>query len=374
MLQPNKKLASAFFFGLLLLVTLAFLGLLREFLEPLFWAATLAIIFHPMQEKFADAMRGRRRLAASASLVVIILVVILPLSLVGFAVVRETASLIEQIQAGDIDIKRPVRWVEQQLPAVNETLARFNVDIDRLQEGLSSAALTSGQWLATSALAVGQNALRFTIMLVLMLYLLFFFLRDGRKILDGIVRTLPMGDERERNLLARFAQVSRATIKGTFVIGAIQGTIGGAAFWALGIQGAVLWGVVMAILSLLPVGGSGIVWVPAAIILIATGELIRGLILVAVGALIIGLVDNLLRPMLVGRDTRMPDFLILLSTLGGLTVFGLSGFVIGPIIAALFLTVWGMFELEYGDGEARSTDTRQTSNETKIERTTRTPS
>lgn len=374
MLQPNKKIASAFFFGLLILVTLAFLGLLREFLEPLFWAATLAIIFHPMQEKFANALHGRRRLAASASLVLIILVVILPLSLVGFAVVRETASLIERIQAGDIDIERPVRWVEQQLPAVNETLARFNVDIDRLQEGLSSAALTSGQWLATSALAVGQNALRFTIMLVLMLYLLFFFLRDGRKILDGIVRTLPMGDERERNLLARFAQVSRATIKGTFVIGAIQGTIGGTAFWALGIQGAVLWGVVMAILSLLPVGGSGIVWVPAAIILIATGELIRGLILVAVGALIIGLVDNLLRPMLVGRDTRMPDFLILLSTLGGLTVFGLSGFVIGPIIAALFLTVWGMFELEYGDGEARSTDPRQTSNETKIERTTRIPS
>ncbi|HUO83081.1 MAG TPA: AI-2E family transporter [Gammaproteobacteria bacterium] len=356
--QPNRTVASAFFFTLLVVVTLAFLGLLQVFLEPLFWAATLAILFNPLQERFATAMGGRRRLAAAATLIVIVLAVLLPLMLVGFAVVREAANLIAQIQEGNLDIGSPMRWLEQQLPALDTYLQRFNIDIERLREGLSAAALTSGQWIAGRALAIGQNALRFTVMLVLMLYLLFFFLRDGRRILDGIVRALPMGDERERDLMSRFAQVSRAAIKGTFIIGAVQGAIGGITFWALGIQGAVLWGVVMALLSLLPVGGSGIVWVPAAIILAVSGEFIRALILVVVGSLIIGLVDNLLRPMLVGRDTRMPDFLILLSTLGGLTVFGLSGFVIGPIIAALFLTVWGMFQEEYNeDPSARGSGT-----------------
>lgn len=356
MQKPNKVIAIAFFFALLAAVTLAFFGLLSDFLQPLFWAAALAIIFLPLQERFATAMRGRRALAALATILVIILAVILPLMLVGFAVIREAADLIEQVQAGELDIGQPVRWVEQQMPLLNGYMERFNIDVERVRSALSSAALISGQWLASSALVIGQNALRFTIMLVLMLYLLFFFLRDGRKILDGIVRTLPMGDERERGLLARFAEVSRATIKGTFVIGAVQGTIGGIAFWALGIQGAVLWAVVMALLSLLPVGGSGIVWVPAAIILIATGELMRGLILVFIGALIIGLIDNLLRPRLVGRDTGMPDFLILLSTLGGLTAFGLSGFVIGPIIAALFLAVWEMFEREFGERDPPSAD------------------
>ena len=359
MRQPNRTIASAFFFTLLVIVTLAFLGLLQVFLEPLFWAATLAILFSPLQERLATAWRGRRRLAAAATLIVIILAVLLPLMLVGFAVVRETAHLITQIQEGDLDIGGPMRWLDQQLPALDAYLQRFNLDIERVREGLSAAALTSGQWIATRALAVGQNALRFTVMLVLMLYLLFFFLRDGRRILDAIVRALPMGDERERNLMSRFAEVSRAAIKGTFIIGGVQGAIGGITFWALGIQGAVLWGVVMALLSLLPVGGSGIVWVPAAIILAVSGEFIRALILVVVGSLIIGLVDNLLRPMLVGRDTRMPDFLILLSTLGGLTVFGLSGFVIGPIIAALFLTVWGMFQEEYNeDPSARGSGTQ----------------
>ncbi|MGH8496428.1 MAG: AI-2E family transporter [Gammaproteobacteria bacterium] len=354
--QPNRYIASAFFFALLAAVTLAFFGLLSEFLQPLFWASALAIIFLPLQERFVAAMRGRRALAALATILVIILAVILPLMLVGFAVVREAADLIEKVQTGELSIGQPMRWVEQQMPLVDGYLERFNIDMDRVRTALSSAALTSGQWIASRALVIGQNALRFTVMLVLMLYLLFFFLRDGRKILDGIVRTLPMGDERERGLLARFAEVSRATIKGTFVIGAIQGTIGGVAFWALGIEGAVLWAVVMALLSLLPVGGSGIVWVPAAIILIVTGDIVRGLILVVIGALIIGLIDNLLRPRLVGRDTGMPDFLILLSTLGGLTLFGLSGFVIGPIIAALFLAVWEMFEREFGGRDKRSAD------------------
>jgi predicted PurR-regulated permease PerM len=181
-----------------------------------------------------------------------------------------------------------------------------------------------------------------------MLYLLYFFMRDGTKLLDGIVRAMPFGDERERHLLERFAEVSRATIKGTLVVGIVQGLIGGILFVILGIGAPVLWGVVMALLSIIPAVGPALVWIPAAVILIANGQIVSGIVLIVTGSLIIGLVDNLLRPLLVGRDTRMPDYLILLSTLGGLTAFGLAGVVIGPIIAAFFLSVWEMAEEEYG--------------------------
>jgi len=185
------------------------------------------------------------------------------------------------------------------------------------------------------------------VLFFLMLYLLFFVLREGDSLLDQMVRALPLGDERERALFAKFAEVARATIKGTLIVGIVQGTLGGILFWALGIEAAVFWGVVMVLLSVLPAVGAGLVWLPAAIVLAVSGAWIKAAIMVGVGALVIGMVDNLLRPMLVGRDTKMPDYVILLSTLGGLTTFGISGFVIGPVIAALFIVVWDMFAREH---------------------------
>ena len=208
--------------------------------------------------------------------------------------------------------------------------------------------MVSGQWVASNAVRAGTGTLNFTLSLFLMIYLLYFFLRDGTAIIDRLVQVLPLGDERERALFARFAQVVRATVKGTFVIGAVQGLIGGVTFAFLGINGAILWGVLMALLSLLPAVGAALVWVPAAVMLFAREDYVGGGILVFVGVAVIGLADNLLRPLLVGRDTRMPDYLILLATLGGLGTYGVSGMIIGPLIAALFITVWEMFEASFG--------------------------
>jgi predicted PurR-regulated permease PerM len=197
--------------------------------------------------------------------------------------------------------------------------------------------------------AFGQDAIRISGLTFLMLYLLFFFLRDGRALLNAMVQALPLGDVRERRLLNKFAEVARATIKGTLVIGLVQGAMGGILFWVLGIEAAVLWGVVMGLLSLLPAVGAALVWIPAAALLIASGELLKGVVLLVGGTVLIGLADNVLRPLLVGRDTEMPDYLILVSTLGGLALFGLSGVIIGPIVAALFLVVWDMFATEYAE-------------------------
>jgi predicted PurR-regulated permease PerM len=144
-------------------------------------------------------------------------------------------------------------------------------------------------------------------------------------------------------LFSKFGEVTRATIKGNMVIALIQGSLGGLIFWALGIPGALLWGVVMAVLSLIPAVGPAIVWVPVSIYLFASGENVKAIILIAFGAGVIGLVDNILRPILVGRDTKLPDYIVLLSTLGGLALFGINGFVIGPVIAALFIAFWGIF-------------------------------
>jgi predicted PurR-regulated permease PerM len=281
----------------------------------------------------------------------ILLIVVLPLGAIVTAMATEAANLVVRIQTNDIDVSGAIDWARQQLPLAERVVDTLRIDIEQLKSQLSSSALVVSQFLATQAVAIGQNTIRIAVYFFMMLYLLFFFMRDGTRIIDGLVRALPFGDERERHLLGRFAEVSRATIKGTLVVGLVQGLIGGIMFAILGIGGPVLWGVIMALLSIIPAVGPAFVWLPAAVILIVKGEIVQGIALIVVGTLVIGLVDNLLRPILVGRDTKMPDYLILLSTLGGLTAFGLAGVVIGPIIASLFLSVWEMAEEEYADSD-----------------------
>ena len=345
--MPLKTIQNTFFFGLVLLVTGAFVFLLQDFFQPLLWASILAIIFYPVYRRLLSHLGGRRSVSAACTLLLIIVVVIAPIFLVGVAVTEEITDFYQRVVAGEIDLQEPIETAERTLPLVRDYMDRMGVDVPRIRESLSQAAVTGSRYLASRVLSIGQNAIRFSILFFLMLYLLFFFLRDGERLINTTIRALPLGDEREQQLLSRFAEVSRATIKGTLVVGLVQGVLGGLLFWILGLEAALFWGILMTLLALLPAVGAALIWAPAAIILLVTGEVVKGLILLVTGTLIIGLVDNLLRPVLVGRDTEMPDYLILLSTLGGLTVFGISGFVIGPVIAALFLAVWEMFMKEY---------------------------
>lgn len=360
----SSTVANRVFFGILLIVvTAAFIWLIRQFLQPIFWAVALAIVFYPVHRLLRDKFGAHRSLAAAISVVVILLVVVLPVMAIVGAMAGEaadihhriTCDLAEEPECEKIDLSAALVWADQTLPLALQAAERIGIDradLVRVQTRLSDSAVVVGQYLAARAVSFGQGTLRIAVYFFLMLYLLFFFLRDATKIIDGLVRALPFGDERERHLLARFAEVSRATIKGSLVVGVVQGFIGGVLFAAIGIGAPVLWGVVMALLSIVPAVGPALVWLPAAIILIVQGQIWQGIVVIAVGALVIGLVDNLLRPILVGRDTKMADYLILLSTLGGLMAFGLAGVVIGPIIAALFLSVWEMAEEEYADPDA----------------------
>ena len=342
-----RTLESRVFIGLVIAVTLVFLWMVRAFLLPVFWAAVFAVLFHPMLLALSERTGERRALAAGITTAAVVLFVVIPFGLLVAALAQQAIRLYGRIVSGEIDLQAPIAFVERSVPALADLLARVGISTEQLRTGAQNMAGNIAQFAGGQALALGQNALRIAVLFGLMLYLLFFFLRDGERILDAIVRALPMGDERERRLLEKFAEVSRATVKGTLIVAAVQGAIGGILFWIVGIDAALFWGVVMGVLSLLPAVGSTLVWGPAAIALLVRGEIWQVVVLVVGGTMVIGLVDNVLRPVLVGRGAKMPDYLILLATLGGLSVFGLAGFVAGPVVAALFLVMWDMFADEY---------------------------
>lgn len=335
-----------FFIGLLIAATLAFGALLIGFWQPIFWAAILGILFQPVQRWLEPHLAGRSSLAAALGVLLILFTVLVPAMFLGGALVNEAAGVYLRIQSGELDPGAVLTWLQGMLPQVNEWAAKLGVDLNELPGKLTAAAVRGSQFIASLALTTGQNVAVFVVKFFIMLYLLFFVLRDGKKILEQLVFAMPLPDHQERRLFQKFAEVSRATIKGTLVVGALQGFLGGLIFAVLGIQGAVFWGVVMVIMSVLPAVGAAVVWLPAAIYLAATGDWGKAAVLVVFGSVVIGLMDNLLRPILVGRDTKMPDYLILLSTLGGLSLLGITGFVAGPVLAALFLTVWQMFAEE----------------------------
>jgi predicted PurR-regulated permease PerM len=355
-MSQNNSVERPFFIALLFIVTLTFFWLIRGFMQPIFWAIALGIVVYPLHARLVRKLHDRESLAAVASVAIVVVVVILPLVGIGAAVTAEGAALYQRLEGGGFGVEGLSSRVQQRMPQITGLIERVGLDPARIEVQAQSAAVTASRFIAERAVAIGGGTLRGTIFFFLMLYLLFFFLRDGRGILEALIRALPLGDQRERHLLDRFAEVSRATIKGTLVVGIVQGAIGGIAFAVLGIGAPVLWGTVMALLSILPAVGTALVWLPAAIYLLVSGQIFGGIALIFVGVFVIGLTDNLLRPILVGRDTRLPDYLILLATLGGLAGFGLAGIIIGPTIAAFFLSVWNMAEQEFKN-EPRESDT-----------------
>ncbi|MGK9067280.1 AI-2E family transporter [Stutzerimonas chloritidismutans] len=341
----NTTLEQKVFLALLLVVSVAFGWILYPFYGAVFWAVILAIIFAPLQRWLYKRLGNRRNLTALITLLVSLMVAVLPVIFITGLLVQEGASLYRQIESGELDIGGIVESAKDLLPAsVQGQMQRFGFgDIDQIRNRLASGALEGSQFLATKAFSFGQGTFQFVISFFVMLYLLFFLIRDGRELVGKVRRALPLSDTQKRRLFSKFTRVVRATVKGNIVVAATQGFLGGVIFAVLDIPGALLWGVLMAFLSLLPAVGAGIIWTPVAIYFLMQGMVVQGVVLTLYGILVIGLVDNILRPILVGKDTKMPDYVVLISTLGGLALFGLNGFVIGPLIAALFISAWGLF-------------------------------
>jgi predicted PurR-regulated permease PerM len=343
----SEKLEQAAFLILLALVTGVFIWLLKPFFAPLLWACIIAVLFHPMQLWLEQRWGQRPNTTALTTLFTCVVLVVIPVLLLLFSFLQQGLSVFEQIQAGELQPGKYIDQVRSAFPVLHGLLERFDIDMDTVRDNAAKAAVAASQFLARNALAVGQGTFGFVLKLALMLYVAYFLLRDGRKLVEQLVHAIPLGDERERLLLQKFAEVARATVKGNLLVALVQGMLGGLIFWILGLPAALLWGVVMTVLSLIPAVGAGLVWLPAAIYLYAVGDWIAATVLIAYGVLIIGLADNILRPLLVGRDTKLPDWMVLLSTLGGIAMAGINGFVVGPLIAVLFVAFWQIFSREF---------------------------
>jgi predicted PurR-regulated permease PerM len=352
----TPSLERGAFLLLLGVLTLAFFGLLLPFFGAVLWAVALAMLFHPLYRRLGGGRDKRRSAAAFFTVLIVLVLVVLPLTIVGIVLVQDLLDLTTRIRSGAIDFTSSFQRMTGAAPRwVVDLLQRAGLgDPGAVQERLQTMAANGSQELATGALSVGQNTLSFLLSCGVMLYLLYFLLRDGRKLSAAIRRAMPLARPQAHYLLNRLTIVMRATVKGNVIVAAVQGTLGGIAFVVLGVQGALLWGVLMAIFSLLPAVGAAIIWVPAALYLLAIGAVWKSVALVAFSALVVGSVDNVLRPVLVGRDTQMPDYVVLLSTIGGIAVVGINGFVVGPVIAALFMTAWELFASSR-DAPARST-------------------
>jgi predicted PurR-regulated permease PerM len=343
--MSEYTLQQKFFLLLLALVTCAFIYILLPYSGAVFWGVVLAILFAPLYRRLLLRTNRKPTVAALLTLALIIVMVILPLSLISASLVQQALVVYGKVSSGQIDFGAYFLRIVHSLPQwIVNLLERFDVtDLASLQQKLSQGAAQASQTVARQALAIGSKTFDFLVGMFVMLYLLFFLLRDGQSLATRIKHAFPLSNKYKQRLFNNFTTVIRATVKGNVLVAAAQGALGGLIFWFLGVEGPLLWAVVMAFLSLLPAVGAAIVWAPVAIYFLVTGAVWQGVVLIAFGVIVIGLVDNVLRPVLVGKDTKMPDYLVLLSTLGGMALFGLNGFVIGPVVAALFIACWDLF-------------------------------
>jgi predicted PurR-regulated permease PerM len=318
------------------------------FYGAVFWGSVLALMFEPLYRKLLARFRGRQNLAASATLGIILVIVILPLALVAVSLVQEVSALYQRVKSGEVNFGHYFDQIVAAMPSwASGLMDRLGlVDLDSFQAKLTAAITQRAEALAGRAVDIGSDVLDLVIGFCIAMYLLFFLLRDGAALSRDIRATIPLAPAAKERVLERFTTVIRATVKGNVLVAAAQGALGGLAFWVLGIHAPMLWAVVMAFLSLLPAVGAALIWAPVALYLLAIGEVWQGLSLTAFGVFVIGLIDNLLRPILVGKDTQLPDYVVLISTVGGIAVIGINGFVVGPLIAAMFVAVWQLLVAE----------------------------
>ncbi|MEX1032515.1 MAG: AI-2E family transporter [Cellvibrionaceae bacterium] len=336
--------------------SIAFGWILWPFASSILWACILVVLFYPVHSRLVRDLPKFRNTAALVTLLIAIIVVILPVLLVITSVINEAANVYSRYESGELDIERQLNRIQSAFPVIQQQAESWGVDLDALREQASGLLGSAANLVAKHSLNIGQNTLVFFLKTALMLYLAFFLLRDGKTIIHWLKVAIPLDDQREAKLLAKFSEVARATVKGNLVVGLVQGGLGALIFWILGIEGVVLWGALMVVASLIPAVGPALIWLPVAIYLFAIGDITQGVTLIIFGVVVIGTADNILRPILVGRDTKLPDYIVLFSTLGGLGLVGIQGFVVGPLVAALFFTLWAMFIEEFHPSMSRHTE------------------
>jgi predicted PurR-regulated permease PerM len=344
--QPHRteELQQTSFLIILAVVTLLMAVVIYPFAQPLLWAGLAAIMFQPLYRDVLRRMRGRRNPAAGLSLLIIFILVLVPAAWVASMVIQQAFVLVTTLQQQPIDLAVLFDTVYTRLPQfAREAVDRSGwADIAMVQTRLQELLTESAGMIASQAVSIGSGALSFFLSFGVALYVMFFLLRDGERIGRTVLCAVPVERSIADRLAERFLGIVRATIKGTGVVALVQGALGTVTLMIAGVPSALLFGVIMAIFALVPVIGSGAVWVPAGLYLLITGETWQGLFVLLTGFFVISSADNVLRPILVGRDTGIPDWIILITTLGGISFVGFSGIVLGPLVAGLFLASWSI--------------------------------
>ena len=346
--MTKDRYRKVFLLFLVIGISAAFAAMLRPFLLTLLMAAVFSGLVYPLYAQLKRGLGEHAGLASAFTLVLLLVLVVAPLvGMIGVVVnqaIRVTSSVRPVV---DRMVNEPT-YLGQQLERI-PFIERVEPYREQILTSAGEAVGAIGNFIIGWLGDTTRGTVTFVIHVFLLLYSMFFLLIDGPRMLAAILRHLPLREEEKEQMKDRFLSVTRATIKGTIVIGIIQGSMSGAAFWAAGIPDALFWTVIMIVLAIIPVIGAALVWVPACIILLATGEVLTAVLLAAFCSLVVGSVDNVLRPRLVGRDTKMHDLLILFSTLGGLMTFGPVGFIAGPVLAGLFVSSWEIFGRAYRD-------------------------
>lgn len=340
----TDDLHQASFLLILAVVTMLMVVIVYPFAQPLLWAALAAIMFQPLYRTILRRVRGRRNAAAGLSLLVIFFVVMVPAAWIGSLVVEQALVLVDTLQKQPPDLAALFDSVYTSLPGIaREAVDRSGwADITMVQTRIQNLVTESAGMIASQAVSIGSGALSFFLSFSVALYVMFFLLRDGERIGRTVLCAVPVQRSIADRLAERFLGIVRATIKGTGIVALVQGALGWIALMIAGVPSSLLFGVLMTIFALIPVIGAGAVWLPAGLWLLATGATWQGIFVLVTGFFIISSADNVLRPILVGRDTGIPDWIILITTLGGISLVGFSGIVLGPLVAGLFLASWSI--------------------------------
>ncbi len=351
----TDELQHASFLLILAVVSLMMAVIVWPFATALLWAALAAIMFQPLYRWMLRKMRGRRNWAASASLLVIFFVVLVPALWLAALVVQEALVLVSALQNQPVDLAATFDSVYGMLPqSAQDAVDRSGwADVSSIQAKLQELLAASAGMIASQAVSIGSGALGFMLSFGVGLYVMFFLLRDGERIGRTLLNTAPVERSISERLAERFLGIVRATIKGSGVVGLVQGALAGISFLIVGLESALFFAVLTTVFALVPVIGAGAVYIPVGLWLLVTGAVWQGVFVLVVGVVIISSADNVLRPILVGRDTGIPDWIILVTTLGGISFLGFSGIVLGPLVAGLFLASWSILQ-EYREEDARA--------------------
>ena len=317
--------------------------MLRPFITVLEWAAVLVIVFYPVHKRLAQRIK-RRGLSALLSSVMVIVVLVVPLTFLTLALANELVAVarnLPEIIAQTMNSERGVpgtvaKWIHDHIALDGATTQEFVTDQIK----------TVGASLVGQSVGVVGNMVSGIARAFFVIVTMYYLFRDGDKIVHALPAFLPLHKDQSVAIFGRVSQVVSASVYGVVSIATLQGLLGGLAFWALGVPSPILWGVVLAFVCMIPIAGSFFVWLPASAYLMLTGHWTRGILLIILGVLVISTVDNFLRPKLIKKQTKLHELFVFFSVLGGMSVFGLLGIVLGPVVLAVTLGLLETFRLD----------------------------